>query len=214
MGRRRRATPYFPPPSSLPRVAARPIPAASRSTPAPPRLFAFFHRPNQRTPSFPFFPFLPSSSPPAAFLSVALSAASSRLLSMLERSRRYNTSRTRCCPFTFFLLFPSFSSPLAPDPLDPPSLARPISLPPRPVPRILLPRRRGDARCIRRASIPTPLRKRGSVAAGKFLLLSISGRLPPIPRRPRAYSWMGTDVARLLCKTVDESGKVHGRTIR
>ena len=126
MGRRRRATPYFPLSSSVARVAAHS--PSLPPLPSPPRLLNPTHTnraqtiPNPLLSSLHFFPSF------SAFSSLFRSEAFLPLLRRFPRfseaqvaasrcsnARCYNTSRTRCCRYTFFL--PFLFSP--PGPLQP-----------------------------------------------------------------------------------------------
>lgn len=99
MGRRRRATPYFHPSSSPARVAAFLL---VRHTPTN-------HRQPLSLPSASFF-VLRYHVPPSLLLQATafLSLLRRFLLPSASRcsnARCYNTSRTRCCRYTFFLPF-------------------------------------------------------------------------------------------------------------
>ena len=114
MGRRRRATPYFPPSSSVARVAAHStLVLSTRRT----------HRQTIPNPLLSSFHFFPRS--PLASLRSSLFRAKRRLFfrsprfsevkvaaSRCSNARCYNTSRTRCCRYTFF--FPFLFSPSGP----------------------------------------------------------------------------------------------------
>lgn len=180
MGRRRRATPYFHPSSSLTRVAAfLPIPSR-RHTPSnhcqPLSSFCLFLR----------SPFLPRSSsfrgePRLSFRFSVVSSAASRC----SNAPCYDTSRTRCCRYTFslpfsflkrlrettavFLSFYRRADIASSSSTLPPSFAMAPSRVVFPARSSLRRGRHGNAR---------------SAATGKFLRLSIFGKLPLSPRAP------------------------------